>query len=379
MDSKKKVKNTLDELISSLQEVSDWMYENPELGFEEYKTSEYLINYIDSHGIKVNSPVGGLETAFSATLGSSGPLIILCVEYDALPEIGHACGHNIIATASIGAGLALKNLVNDLNIRVKILGTPAEEGGGGKIVLLDEGEFEGASCSMMIHPAPYNVANPTMTTIQQYKVEYFGKDAHAAGAPQEGINALDAQIQLYVNASTFRQQLPTSNRIHGVIVDGGFKPNIIPSYTSSEWYLRALNGEDLSVLEAKFKNFVEAAALSTGCTVKVTSPDYRYSEVLNNKVMYELFIENGKNVGREMLYEDSSIQGLGSTDMGNVSLAIPSIHPMLSIDSGKAVNHQPEFAAATITKGGHKAIYDGAYCMATTIVDLAEKGLWSEL
>jgi len=379
MDSKKKIKNTLDELIASLQEVNDWMYENPELGFEEYQTSEYLINYIDSHGIKVNNPVGGLKTAFSATLGSSGPLIVLCVEYDALPEIGHACGHNIIATASIGAGLALKNLVDDLNIRVKILGTPAEEGGGGKIVLLDKGEFEGASCSMMIHPSPYNVANPTMTTIQQYKIEYFGKDAHAAGAPQEGINALDAQIQLFVNVSTFRQQLPTSNSMHGVIVDGGFQPNIIPSYTSSEWYLRALNGEDLSVLEVKFKNFVEAAALSTGCTVQITSPDYRYSEVLNNKVMYELFIENGKDVGREMLYEDSSMPRLGSTDMGNISQAIPSIHPMLSIDSGKAVNHQPEFAAATITKGGHKAIYDGAYCMATTIVDLAEKSLWSEL
>ena len=379
MSNKSKVKKDLDRLISSLQDVSDWMYDNPELGFEEYKTSEYLIGYLDSHGLEVKSPVGGLDTAFSTTLGSSGPLVVLCVEYDALPEIGHACGHNIIATASIGAGLALKGLVDDLKIRVKILGTPAEEGGGGKIVLLDEGEFEDASCSMMIHPAPYNVANPTLTTIQQYKVEYFGKDAHAAGAPQEGINALDAQIQLFVNASTFRQQLPPTNRMHGVILDGGFKPNIIPSYTSSEWYLRALNGEDLSILEKKFKNFVEAAALSTGCTVEINSPDYRYSEVINNKVMYEIFMENAKDIDREMLYEDSSIQGLGSTDMGNVSLAIPSIHPMLSIDSGKAVNHQPEFASATLTEGGHKAIYDGAYCMATTIVDIAEKNLWSEL
>tara|TARA_B100000586_G_scaffold110582_1_gene79572 strand:- start:2101 stop:3243 length:1143 start_codon:yes stop_codon:yes gene_type:complete len=379
MSNKSKVKKDLDRLISSLQDVSDWMYDNPELGFEEYKTSEYLIGYLDSHGLEVKSPVGGLDTAFSTTLGSSGPLVVLCVEYDALPEIGHACGHNIIATASIGAGLALKGLVDDLKIRVKILGTPAEEGGGGKIVLLDEGEFEDASCSMMIHPAPYNVANPTLTTIQQYKVEYFGKDAHAAGAPQEGINALDAQIQLFVNASTFRQQLPPTNRMHGVILDGGFKPNIIPSYTSSEWYLRALNGEDLAILEKKFKNFVEAAALSTGCTVEINSPDYRYSEVINNKVMYEIFMENAKDVDREMLYEDSSIQGLGSTDMGNISLAMPSIHPMLSIDSGKAVNHQPEFAAATIKEGGHKAIYDGAYCMATTIVDLAEKNLWSDL
>ncbi len=379
MNNKEKVKASLDKLIPSLEEVSDWMYENPELGFEEYKTSEHLINYMRSNGLEVKTPVGGLDTAFSSSIGSSGPLVVLCVEYDALPEIGHACGHNIIATASIGAGISLKEIAEDLNIRVKILGTPAEEGGGGKIVLLDEGEFEDASCSMMIHPAPYNVANPTLTTIQQYKVEFFGKDAHAAGAPEEGINALDAQIQLFVNVSTFRQQLPRTNRMHGVIVDGGFKPNIIPSYTSSEWYLRALNEEDLDVLQKKFMNFVEAAALSTGCTFKTQSPDYRYSEVLNNKVMYDLFIENSKDVGREMLYEDSSIQGLGSTDMGNVSLAMPSIHPMLSIDAGKAVNHQPEFAAATITKGGHKAIFDGAYSMAATIVDLAEKDLWSKL
>ena len=379
MNNKEKVKASLDKLIPSLEEVSDWMYENPELGFEEYKTSEHLINYMRSNGLEVETPVGGLDTAFSSSIGSSGPLVVLCVEYDALPEIGHACGHNIIATASIGAGIALKEIAEDLNIRVKILGTPAEEGGGGKIVLLDEGEFEDASCSMMIHPAPYNVANPTLTTIQQYKVEFFGKDAHAAGAPEEGINALDAQIQLFVNVSTFRQQLPRTNRMHGVIVDGGFKPNIIPSYTSSEWYLRALNGEDLDILQKKFMNFVEAAALSTGCTFKTQSPDYRYSEVLNNKVMYDLFIENSKDVGREMLYEDSSLQGLGSTDMGNVSLAMPSIHPMLSIDAGKAVNHQPEFAAATITKGGHKAIFDGAYSMAATIVDLAEKDLWSKL
>ena len=379
MNNKEKIKASLDKLIPSLEEVSDWMYENPELGFEEYKTSKHLINYIKSNGLEVKNPVGGLDTAFSSSIGTSGPLVVLCVEYDALPEIGHACGHNIIATASIGAGIALKEVVEDLNIRVKILGTPAEEGGGGKIVLLDEGEFEDATCSMMIHPAPYNVANPTLTTIQQYKVEFFGKDAHAAGAPEEGINALDAQIQLFVNVSTFRQQLPRTNRMHGVIVDGGFKPNIIPSYTSSEWYLRAINGEDLEVLQKKFMNFVEAAALSTGCTFKTESPDYRYTEVLNNKVMYDLFIENSKDVGREMLYEDSSLQGLGSTDMGNVSLAIPSIHPMLSIDAGQAVNHQPEFAAATITKGGHKAIFDGAYSMATTIVDLAEKDLWSEL
>ena len=356
------------------------MYDNPELGFEEFKTSQYLVEFIKSFDHDVTYPTGKLDTAFEITFGTEGPLTVLCVEYDALPEIGHACGHNIIATASIGAGLAIANLVDELGIRVKLLGTPAEEGGGGKIILLENGVFEDAACSMMIHPAYENVVNPTFTTIQQYKVEFFGKDAHAAGAPEEGINALDAQIQLFVNASTYRQQMVSSNRMHGVITNGGFKPNIIPSYTSSEWYLRALNEENLIEIEKDFMNFVNAAAMSTKCEVKIESPDYRYTEIDNNKTMYELYKENSLLVDRKMILQSEAARpGLGSTDMGNVSLAMPSIHPMLSIDSGDAVNHQPEYAAATLTPGGHKAIYDGAYAMGATIIDLAEKNLWDNL
>ncbi|MDC0606659.1 M20 family metallopeptidase [Acidimicrobiia bacterium] len=380
MTLKNTFKTNLDSIHKQLTEVSDWMYENPELGFNEFKTSEYLVNFIESFNGKVAYPTGGLDTAFEVTYGNEGPLVVLCVEYDALPEIGHACGHNVIATASIGAGLAIKDLADELGIRVKLLGTPAEEGGGGKIILLENGNFEDAVCSMMIHPGVENVMNPTFTTIQQYKVEFFGKDAHAAGAPEQGINALDAQIQLFVNASTYRQQMVSTNRMHGVITNGGFKPNIIPSYTSSEWYLRALNEDDLLKIESDFKNFVNAAAMSTKCDVKIESPDYRYTEIDNNKVMYELYKENSLSVDRKMILQSEAARpGLGSTDMGNVSLAMPSIHPMLSIDSGDAVNHQPEYAAATLTPGGHKAIYDGAYAMGATIIDLAEKNLWSEL
>ena len=379
MNIKDTFKKELESIHKDLIKVSDWMYENPELGFEEYKTSEYLVKFINSFEDNVIFPTNELETAFEITFGKEGPLVVLCVEYDALPEIGHACGHNVIATASIGAGLALRNLADDLGIRVKLLGTPAEEGGGGKIILLDRGAFEDAKCSMMIHPGPLNVANPTFTTIQQYKVEFFGKDAHAAGAPEKGRNALDAQIQLFVNASTYRQQMVQSNRMHGVIKDGGFKPNIIPSYTSSEWYLRSLNEDGLNILEKDFLNCVNAAALATKCEVKVNSPDYKYREILNNKTMYQLFMENSESIGREMPLEDPLRPGLGSTDMGNISLAMPSIHPMLDIDAGDAVNHQPEYAAATIKPGGHKAIFDGAYGMGATIIDLAEKNLWDEL
>ena len=380
MTNKEKFKDTLDSLYKELCDVSDWMYHNPELGFEEYETSKYLVNFIESKNAKVNYPSHSLETAFDVTFGDSGPLVVLCVEYDALPEIGHACGHNIIATASIGAGLGLQDLANDLGIRVKLLGTPAEEGGGGKIILLDHGAFEDANCSMMIHPGYENVVNPTFTTIQQYTVEFFGKDAHAAGAPQEGINALDAQIQLFVNASTYRQQMVQSNRMHGVIKEGGFKPNIIPSYTKSEWYLRSLNKEGLDKLESDFYNFANAAALSTKCEVKITFPDYRYEEIDNNKTMYELYVANSADIDRKMiLQKDATSPGLGSTDMGNISQVFPSIHPMLSIDAKNAVNHQPEYAAATITPGGHKAIYDGAYAMGATIIDLAEKNLWDNL
>ena len=346
MSNKDKFKESLDSIYKGLCDVSDWMYHNPELGFEEYETSKYLVNFIENHSQKVNYPSHNLETAFDITYGDTGPLTVICVEYDALPEIGHACGHNIIATASIGAGLALSKLAEDLGIRVKLLGTPAEEGGGGKIILLNNGAFEDASCSMMIHPGYEDVVDPTFTTIQQYTVEYFGKDAHAAGAPDQGINALDAQIQLFVNASTYRQQMKSDNRMHGVIREGGFKPNIIPSYTKSEWYLRSLNKEGLD----------------------------------QNKTMYELFMNNATEIGRKMiLQKDATRPGLGSTDMGNISQAFPSIHPMLSIDEKIAVNHQPEYAAATLTEGGHKAIYDGAYAMGATIIDLAEKNLWDKL
>ena len=380
MTHKKIFKDTLDGLHKELCDVSDWMYHNPELGFEEYETSKYLVNFIESHSQKVNYPSHNLDTAFDITYGHSGPLTVICVEYDALPEIGHACGHNIIATASIGAGLALSKLAEDLGIRVKLLGTPAEEGGGGKIILIDNGAFEDASCSMMIHPGFEDVVNPTFTTIQQYTIEYFGKDAHAAGAPDQGINALDAQIQLFVNASTYRQQMVQSNRMHGVIKEGGFKPNIIPSYTKSEWYLRSLNEAGLNELEQNFYNFANAAALSTKCEVKITSPDYRYEEINNNETLYKLFMENAQDVGREMiLQKDATRPGLGSTDMGNVSQIFPSIHPMLGIGEKKAVNHQPEYAAATLNPGGHKAIYDGAYAMGASIIDLAEKNLWDKL
>ncbi len=380
MTNKEKFKKSLDSIYQELCNVNDWMYENPELGFEEYKTSKYLVEFIEKYSSKVQYPTHELDTAFQITFGESGPLVVICVEYDALPEIGHACGHNIIATAALGAGLSLKELASELGVRVKLLGTPAEEGGGGKIVLLERGAFEDASCSMMIHPGFENVVNPTFTTIQQYTVEYFGKDAHAAGAPDQGINALDAQIQLFVNASTYRQQMVQSNRMHGVIRDGGYKPNIIPSYTKSEWYLRSLNGEGLVELEKDFHNFVNAAALATKCKVKISSPDYRYEEIVNNETLFNLYLENSLEVGRKMiLQQDATRPGLGSTDMGNISKAFPSIHPMLSIDAVDAVNHQPEYAAATITKGGHKAIYDGAYAMGATIIDLVEKNLWSKL
>ena len=380
MNNKEKFKISLDQIFKELCDVSDWMYQNPELGFEEFKTSKYLVDFIESKNTKVNYPAHKLDTAFDVTFGNSGPLVVICVEYDALPEIGHACGHNIIATASIGAGLGLQDLANDLGIRVKLLGTPAEEGGGGKIILLNNGAFEDAKCSMMIHPGYENVVNPTFTTIQQYTVEFFGKDAHAAVAPQEGINALDAQIQLFVNASTYRQQMVQSNRMHGVIKEGGFKPNIIPSYTKSEWYLRSLNKEGLDKIESDFYNFANAAALSTKCKVKITFPDYRYEEINNNQKMYELYMTNSAEIDRKMiLQKDAKSPGLGSTDMGNISQAFPSIHPMLSIDAKNAVNHQPEYAAATIAPGGHKAIYDGAYAMGTTIIDLAEKNLWDNL
>ncbi len=378
MDPKRVAERRFSEVEGDLKSISHWMYEHPEIAFQEFETSAKLAGYLSEHGFSVEYPAYGLDTAFVARAGSGGPEVIICAEYDALPGVGHACGHDIIATASMGAGLALTGLTDELGIRVTVLGTPAEEMKGGKVDLINAGAFAGAAASMMIHPSPNDVLDPSVLAVRHVDLEYHGKDSHAAGAPEKGINALDAFVQAYVNVATLRQQILPSDRLHGIVTHGGDAPNIIPSYTRSSWYIRSATAERLEELTKKVMVCFEAAALATGCTWETSEIGHPYEDLVNNPVLTELFDANATALGRTMA-RGADVPKAGSTDMGNVSHVVPAIHPFLSIDSGDAVNHQPEFAAATIEPAGDKAIRDGALAMAWTIIDLAVGDRWEEL
>ena len=362
-----------------LREISRWMYENPETGYQEFETSRKIAERLAAGGFEVTYPAYGLDTAFEANIGTSGPRVVICCEYDALPEVGQACGHNIIATAAMGAGLALVPLVEDLGIRVTVLGTPAEEGGGGKVELINAGAFEDAAASMMIHPSPTDMLDPSFQTRKTFRVEYYGQESHAAFAPHMGTNALDAFVQAYLNVSTLRQHILGGDRIHCMIEKGGDAYNVIAGYSRSIWGVRSETIERVDELVPRVLACFEAAATATGCRLEITEVDHPYLNMRNNPVMTRLYAANSGALGRPMPTEEEVGRGGGSSDMGNVSQVVPAIHPMLGIDAAGAVNHQKEFAAATITPSGEQAIRDGALAMAWTIIDMAEEDLWPDL
>lgn len=380
MDHKQAATGTFASVEDELGSISRWMYENPEVAFQERESSARLVRFLLEHGFDVEYPAYGLDTAFAARVGSSGPRIVICAEYDALPEVGHACGHNIIAAAACGAGAALAGLADDLGIRVTVLGTPAEEAYGGKVDLIRAGAFEDAAAAMMVHPSPHDLADPAFLAVAHLTVNFHGKESHAAFAPQEGINALDAAVQAYVSVSTLRQALYPTDKVHGVISHGGSAPNVIPHQTSMDWYVRAATMERLEELTARVRACFEAAATATGCSMEITDRGHTYTDMRNDPTMVELFATNALALERPMgraVDEDPS--RAGSTDMANVSHELPTIHPMLGIDCSPAVNHQREFAAATVTPAGERAIRDGALGMAWTVIDLAKRELWADL
>ena len=381
MDPKQRAAAAFAAVEPDLRDLSRWMYDHPEIAFQERETSARLVAFLEQHGFDVEYPAYGLETAFVARHGSSGPAVVLCCEYDALPEVGHACGHNIIATAALGAGVALRDLADDLGIRITVLGTPAEETYGGKVDLIAAGAFRDAAAAMMIHPHPHDVADPKMLAVAHIDLAFHGRESHASMAPAEGINALDAAVQAYVNVSTLRQALLPTDKVHGIITHGGGAPNVIPGRTEMAWYVRAASKHRLDTdLYPRVMACFEAAASATGCTLEVTERGHPYADLISNPVLTELLVANARVLGRDLAPGSSLPAGAsGSTDMGNVSHLVPSIHPFLSIDSLPAVNHQREFAAATLAPAGERAIHDGAVAMAWTVIDVAAGDRWSEL
>lgn len=380
MNRKELARSRLAEIEGELTALSRELYDHPETALAEHESAARVAEALAAGGLRVERGVSGLPTAFAAHAGTRGPRVILCAEYDALPGVGHACGHNIIAAAAVGAGRLLAPFADELGFRVTVLGTPAEERHGGKVDLLEAGAFEDAAAVLMVHPAVGDVVDPHMIAVSHLEVTYRGKAAHAASHPQLGVNALDAFVQAYVSISTLRQQLSPTDKVHGIITEGGDAPNIIPARTRSSWYVRATTRDRLDDLVPRIRACFEAAAIATGCEVEIAPAGNTYDELVSHPLLADLFAESSAALGRPMHRgRETDPAGAVSSDIGNVSRVVPTIHPMLDIGSYPAVNHQPEFAAHTITPDGERAIRDGALAMAWTVLDLAERDLWGRL
>ena len=354
--------------MPELIELSHRIYENPELNFEEVKAAGWCTDWLEQAGFKVERGIADLPTAFRATYGS-GPLRVgIEAEYDALPDVGHACGHNIIATAALGAAVGLAAVADDAGVTVVVLGTPAEEGGGGKIFMVEKGVFDDVDCALMIHPGPMDTLAPEALAAQSMDITYTGVPSHAGGAPELGVNAADALVIAQVAMGLLRQHLLESDRVHGIVTRGGEAVNIIPALATAQWMIRATTAARLDELRAKVLRCFEAGALATGAKLEVKEYPV-YADIRHDRDLVALYEKNAEALGRR--FDTPSTFSRFSTDQGNVSYVTPSIHPMLSINCLPAVNHQPEFAAATITADGDKTILDGALSMAWTAIDAA--------
>ena len=352
-----------------LLELSHLVHAHPELAFEEERSSAWVAEALSEDGLTVETGAADLPTAFVATAGSGPFVLAICAEYDALPGIGHACGHNVIAAAAVGAGRALAPLADELGLTVKVFGTPAEEGGGGKILMLERGAFDGVHGAMMVHPAPIELKQMQCLAVSHIDVHFHGKEAHASAFPEQGINAADAITVSQVAIGLLRQHFRGRDQVHGIVTKGGDAPNIVPAHASAKYYIRSDTIADLERLQPRIMRCFEAGALATGTTLDVLDMSPPYSEFTADDLMSAVYVRNAEAIGRRV--NVGGTMGGGSTDMANISLALPAIHPMLGIDSLPAVNHQPEFAAACIRPAADKAVRDGALAMARTCIELA--------
>ena len=361
------------ELVQSqsdlLVDISHQIWERPELAFQERHAHDLLCKTLRQSGLDAQEHAFGLETAFVASAGTEGPEIAVLCEYDALPGIGHACGHNVIAAAGLGAGLAAASLAAELGGRVRILGTPAEEGGGGKVFMLRQGAFNGVDAAMMVHPADHDLPTLTTLAVHTLHVHYSGVASHAAAAPHLGRNALDAAVLGYVNVAALRQHIRSDERVHGVFPNAGEQPNIVPSTASAHWYVRASTTERLEELKERVVNCLAAGALAAGCVMDLNWVDPAYSEMSDNDQLLSRYQRNAEFLGRP--FEDPEVVGYvtGSTDMGNLSQVMPTIHPLIAVAPPGVSIHTPEFAACARSEAGDRAVLDGATALAATIID----------
>ena len=368
---KQQVCADIDSRSADLISISHEIHAHPELNFEEKFAHDILTQYIADSKLKVNRGAFELDTAFDVSVrGGDGPTVAVICEYDALPGIGHACGHNIIATAGLGAGVALSAVAELCGGNLRLMGTPAEEGGGGKVEMARKGAFKNIDAAMMIHPSDQDLARMNAIAIQQLFVRYQGLAAHAAVSPDKGKNALDAAVLGYMNVAALRQHIRPTERMHGIFTKAGEKPNIVPREAEMDWYVRSDTIETLQPLKARIAKCLEAGAMAADCTVSFDWQKNTYADLVDNLPLLTSYVQNSAQLGRDLTTDLLPGTGGGSTDMGNLSYLVPSIHPMLQVAPHGVSLHSAQFAEFTASKDADKAILDGAKIMAMTAIDM---------
>ena len=357
-----------------LAEISDYIYRNPELGNEEYKAAEALTSFLREHNFSVESNIAGMETAFKATFESGKPGLTvgyLC-EYDALPKIGHGCGHNMIGVMSAGAGVVLSKVLSEIGGKVIVYGTPAEETNGGKVILTEAGVFDELDAAMIVHPDGETRASGSSSALYPLRFIYKGKTAHAASCPEKGINALNSVIQLFNGIDALRQHVTPDVRMHGIITKGGVAANIVPDEAVADFYFRASTKERVTEVVEKVKKIAEGAALMTGATLEMERYELPYDDLKTNETLSEMFNENLRALGITDIKEAKTTGG--SSDIGNVSHVAPTIHPYIGITDCPMVGHSVEMAKATTTSKAHDRLLIAALAMAYTGYDIINNG-----
>ncbi|WP_308492355.1 M20 family metallopeptidase [Microbacterium terrisoli] len=357
---------------AALVALSRQLYENPETAWREVASSRAVGDVLERAGFAVEYDYLGLATAFRAVFGSGGFRVGLMAEYDALPGLGHACGHNLISAMSVGAGLALARVAEVSGLTVEVYGTPAEEGGGGKVEMLDRGAFADLDLALMAHPAPVDVAEARPLAVAHWHIEYTGKTAHAAAYPTQAVNAADAFTIAQVALGLLRQQLPADVRVHGIVTDAGTAPNAIPGRSEGRWYVRAPSLAQLDELIPRIMACFEAGALASGCTLEVTPESKPYAEFRTDRAALDAYVANATALGRTFVTEGpATTMATASTDMGNVSQIVRAIHPYIGVDSFPVSNHQREFADHCVGPVAEQTLFDGAVALAWTALDVA--------
>ena len=363
---KKKIYDEGQLIRQRLCEMSDYIYNNPELGNEEYKAVEALTTFLKEHNFKIESPIADMDTAFKATFDSGKPgmtIGYLC-EYDALPKIGHGCGHNMIGVMSAGAGVALSKVLHEIGGKVIVYGTPAEETNGGKVILAEAGVFDELDAAMIVHPDGETRASGSSSALYPIRFIYKGKTAHAASCPEKGINALNSVIQLFNGIDALRQHVTPDVRMHGIITKGGVAANIVPDEAIADFYFRASTKERVTEVVEKVKKIAEGAALMTGATLEMERYELPYDDLNTNEALSEMFNNNLRELGITDIKEAKATGG--SSDIGNVSYVAPTIHPYIGITDCPMVGHSVEMAKATTTSKAHDRLLIAALEMAYT-------------